>query len=81
MRECPELHRSPAPPERLQGAAAVSQPLSQASLAPGHRVFPRPKFPQPLAHPIATGAAPVGELEMLLPHHKTLVETPKASRS
>lgn len=81
MKESPELHRSPATLERLQGAAAASQHLSQASLAPGHRVFPRAKFPQPLTHLIATGAAPLGELEMLLPHHKTLVETPEASRS
>lgn len=80
-RESPELHRSPALPERLLGAAEASLRLSQASLAPRHRVFPTAKFPQPLTHLIATGAAPLGELDMILSRCKTSVETPEASRS
>lgn len=52
----------------------ASQHLSQASHAPDHGVFPRAKFPQPLSHLIATAAAPLGELEVLLPHHETLVK-------
>lgn len=65
--------------ERLQGAAVTCHHLSQAS---GSRsAFPTAKFRQPLACLIATGATLLWELEMILPHHKTLVETLKASRS
>lgn len=44
-------------------------------------LFPRAKFLQPLTRFTSTGAAPLGELEMLLPHRKTLAETPETSRS